>query len=311
MKDLLSIDSFEGLVGASPEMRQIFEDARKIAETRSPILIIGEVGTGKRSLARAIHKVSGDEENQFKILAFYREEKNATPLDFKAGMKLFEKGKAGTLYVEEIATLSLAEQFGLEEFLKSSVPAHKGSNARLIAATSGDLQGMIKDGKFRGGLYFLFFVMKLPPLRERSDDIPPLLELFRKRYSEIHGKKLLDLHPQAIVESLRYPWPGNVAELENSVKRAIIVTEKGRIMPTGLGLQYDGESNEILNFKKAREKFEKGFLEKAIARNKGNITHAAKEIGISRPTIYELMNKYDIPTWPLLWNSHKNDNTGS
>lgn len=296
MKDLLSIDSFEGLVGATPEMRKVFEDARKIAETRFPILIIGEVGTGKLSLARAIHKVSGDDETQFKILADYGEEKNASPVDIKAGMKLFEKGKAGTLYIEEIATLSLAEQFELEEFLKSSAPADKQSNAILIAATSRNLKGMIKEGKFRGGLYFLFFEMKLPPLRERSDDIPPLLELFRKRYSEIHRKKPLDLHPQAVVEIMRHSWPGNVAELENRVKRAIIVTEKGRIMPTGLGLQYDEESNEILNFKKAREKFEKEFLEKAIARNKGNITQVAKEIGISRPTIYELIQKYDIQT---------------
>lgn len=296
MKDLLSIDFFEGLVGATPEIRKVFEEARKIAETRVPVLIIGEFGTGRRSLARAIHKVSGGEDNQFVILADYGEEKKARPVDIKAGIKLFKKGKAGSLYVEEIANLSLAEQLELEEFLKSSAAAKKESNPRLIAATSRDLTGMIKEGKFRANLYFSFFVMKLRPLRERSDDIPPLAELFRKRYSEIYRNTPLDLHPKAVIAIMRHSWPGNVAELENRFKRAVIVTEKGTIMPTDLGLQYDGEPNEILIFKKARKKFEKEFLEKAIARNKGNITQAAKETGISRPVIYDMIKKYDIRT---------------
>lgn len=296
MKDLFSIDSFAGLIGSTSKMRKVFEDTRKIAETRVPVLIIGEFGTGRQSLARAIHKLSGGEESQFIILADYGEEKKTRPVDIKAGMKLLEKGTAGTLYVEEIANLSPAEQFDLEEFLRSPRPANKGSTARMIAATRRDLKGMIQEGKFRDDLYFLFFVIELPPLRERIDDIPPLVELFLKKYSEIHRKKVLELHTNAAVAIMRHSWSGNVAELENRVKRAVIIAEKGKIMPDDLGLEYDDEPKEILSFKMAREKFEKEFLEKAIARNKGNITRAAKEIGISRPTIYEMIQKYDIHT---------------
>jgi DNA-binding NtrC family response regulator len=126
MEEFLSVNSFEGLVGATPEMRKVFEDSRKIAETRVPVLIIGEFGTGKRSIAMSIHKLSGGEEKHFMVLADYGEEKKTSPVDIKAGMKLLEKEDAGTLYVEEIANLSLGEQFELEEYLKSSGPANKG-----------------------------------------------------------------------------------------------------------------------------------------------------------------------------------------
>jgi two-component system, NtrC family, response regulator len=294
MEESLSVNSFEGLIGATPEMRKVFEDSRKIAETRVPVLVSGEFGTGRRALARAIHKRSGGEEKHFMVMADYGNEKTS-PVDIKAGLKILEKGSAGTFYVEEIATLSLAEQFDLEGIIRSSGSASESSDARVIAATSRDLKGMIREGKFRGDLYFLFFVIKLPLLRERKDDIPALSELFLKKYSETHRKRVLELHPKAVVAIMRHSWPENVAELANRIKRGVLTAERGRIITADLELQ-DEEPDEDLNFKKAKEKFEKEFLIKAIARNKGNITQAAFEIGISRPTIYEMIKKYGIQT---------------
>ena len=169
-------------------------------------------------------------------------------------------------------------------------------DARVLAATNKDLNQALKEGKFREDLYYRLGVVtiSLPPLREREGDILLLATGLLQRYVHENRKKITGFTPQAIHAIETYPWPGNVRELENRIKRAVIMAEGKKVTPMDLELTSPYMKYEGRGLKEAREALEKDLIQKALAKNKGNITKVAEELGVSRPTLYELMEKLGI-----------------
>ncbi|MCX6556171.1 MAG: sigma 54-interacting transcriptional regulator, partial [Candidatus Aminicenantes bacterium] len=242
----------------------------------------------------------------------------------------FEMAEEGTLFLDEIGELPLALQVKLLRFLQERVIERVGGreqidvDARVVAATNRDLKEAMKDGSFREDLYFRLGVilMSLPPLRERGGDIILLAKAFLARYADENRKKINGFNDQAIAAIAQYEWPGNVRELENRIKRAVIMAEGAKITPADLDMaeaapaaegvkiipahldmadaapavvHAPGSKYENMGLKEARESLEKELLAKALSGNKGNLTRAAAELGVSRPTLYDLMEKFGIP----------------
>jgi len=288
------MQSIEGMIYASSSMKKILEISKKLAKTPVPILIIGESGTGRKSLACAIHEFSPNKERQFFSFTYLGHGEKDHSENMKPRIAGFIKANIGTLYIEEIASLPLLDQLALDNYLKIQESKPSSPNTRVIAATRKDLAGLIKEDKFRSDLYFKFFALNLPPLREREDDILPLAEFFINKYSKNFKKEISGLDSKSELLIKRHSWPGNILELENSIRKAVLLAEKSKIVPEDLGLS-DQEDNEgYFELTKAREKFEKEILERALRRNAGNLTKTANQLGISRPTLYEMIEKYRI-----------------
>jgi len=210
--------------------------------------------------------------------------------------------RGGTLFLDEIGELSLTLQVKLLRFLEEQKIERVGGreaivvDARVLAATNKDLNEALKEGKFREDLYYRLGVvtLSLPPLREREGDILLLATALLHRYAHENRKKITGFTPQAIDAIKTYTWPGNVRELENRIKRAVIMAEGQKVTPVDLELTSPPTKYEKQSLKKAREELERDLIHKALTRNKGNVTKVAEELGISRPTLYELMEKLGI-----------------
>jgi two-component system NtrC family response regulator len=205
--------------------------------------------------------------------------------------------------LDEIGELPLPLQVKLLRFLQEHVIERVGGrveipvDARIIAATHVDLKKAMSEGRFREDLYYRLGVvtLSLPPLRERTTDLSLLAETFLQQYAAEYRKKVKGFHPRVQQALLSYAWPGNVRELENRIKRAVIMSEGVRITPEDL--EFKGEemvAANPLSLKDAREKVEKEFVQKAMLRHQGNLSRVAAELGVSRPTLYDLMEKFDL-----------------
>ncbi|HQK99598.1 MAG TPA: PEP-CTERM-box response regulator transcription factor [Smithellaceae bacterium] len=317
-KDLLqklSVDHFEGMIGISSKMQEVFSGIRKVATTDEPVLITGESGTGKELVARAIHAVSlrrdarfipincgAIPENLIESELFGHEKGAFTGAHIQRKGK-FEMAHGGTLFLDEVGELPPALQVKLLRFLQDGVVERIGGrepisvDARVLAATNRDLKEAMRAGGFREDLYFRLGVISiaLPPLRDRKEDILLLSKVFLERYTKANKKKIKGFTQQALDAIEEYPWPGNVRELENRIKRAVIMSEQKKISPEDMEITPSGTPRERLGLKEARDLVEKELVVKAIARNEGNLTRAAGELGVSRPTLYDLMQKFGIP----------------
>ena len=321
-------DMFEGMLGGSDVMQEVFKTITKVAKSAVPVLILGESGTGKEMVANAIHRRSA-----FKAKPFVAINCNAIPenlieselFGYEKGsftgansqrLGLIETAAGGTLFLDEIGDLPPPVQVKLLRFLQEKRIQRVGGRqeieieARVIAATHVDLAKALETGRFREDLYFRLAVVacKLPPLRERGDDILLLAKDFLKRFAKQNGRHGLEFGPQAIQTILRHPWSGNVRELQNRVQRAVVMADGRKITESDLELDEFAHANPDPSaetdrsngiaagsgLKQAREKLEREMVATAIGRHGGNISAAAKELGISRPTIYELMNKLSI-----------------
>ncbi len=215
---------------------------------------------------------------------------------------LVETAAGGTLFLDEIGELPPSIQVKLLRFLQEQRFQRVGgrqeilSDARVIAATNADLKESITQGKFREDLYFRLavVVIQLPPLRERADDAGLLAREFLQKYSAQNGKKNLTFAPEALRALNCHPWPGNVRELQNRVKRAVIMADGKRITERDLELAPANETLPSSTLKEAREAVEREMIQQALKRHLGRISSAATELGISRPTLYELMDKLGI-----------------
>jgi two-component system NtrC family response regulator len=314
LKQQLREESFEGMLGASPQMQEVFASIRKVATTEVPVLIVGESGTGKELVAKAIHMNSSRRGFPFVVIncsaipetllesELFGHEKGAFTGAHIQRKGRFEMAQGGTLFLDEIAELSLPLQVKLLRFLQEQRIERVGGreaivvDSRVLAATNKDLSQAIKEGKFREDLYYRLGVVTvpLPPLREREGDILLLATVLLQKYANESGKKITGFTPQAIQTIKTYSWPGNIRELENRVKRAVIMTEGQKVTPVDLELDFPYSKYESKGLKEAREALEKDMIQNALAKNKGNITKAAEELGISRPTLYELMEKLGI-----------------
>lgn len=311
----LGTDHFEEMIGISQRMQDVFSDIRKVSVTDEPVLITGESGTGKELVARALHRLSLRQSQKFIPIncgaipenliesELFGHEKGAFTGAHIQRKGKFEMAHGGTLFLDEIGELPLSLQVKLLRFLQDGVVERVGGreaisvDARIIAATNRDLKEAMKTGGFREDLYFRLGVISisLPPLRERNEDVLLLARVFLERYTQANKKKIKGFTQQALDAIEQYNWPGNVRELENRIKRAVIMTDEKKITPEDLEIGHAGLPRERLGLREARDLLEKEMVVKSIARNEGNLTKASTELGVSRPTLYALMEKFGIP----------------
>ena len=317
LRHRLSGDTFEDMIGTSQKMQDVFSTIRKVATTDAPVLITGESGTGKELVARAIHRLSIREskpfipincsaipENLIESELFGHEKGTFTGAHAQRKGR-FEMAEGGTLFLDEVGDLPLSLQVKLLRFLQEKNIERVGGreqievDTRVLAATNRDLEEAMKNSTFREDLYYRLNVVKisLPALRERNADVVLLAKTFLDRYTGEIRKKIKGFSSQAIESIERYPWPGNVRELENRIKRAVIMSEGKKITLEDLEMESTAGRKECMVLKDAREMLEKELILKAIARNENNLTKAASDLGVSRPTLYDLMEKLGIPKY--------------
>jgi two-component system, NtrC family, response regulator len=305
---------FEDMLGTSPQMQGVFSFIRKVATTTAPVLLLGESGTGKEMAALAIHRrgprkdgpfipinCNAIPENLLESELFGHEKGSFTGATMQR-VGLVETAKGGTLFLDEIGELPPSIQVKLLRYLQEQRFQRVGgrqeltSDARIIAATNVDLKAGINQGSFREDLYFRLavLVISLPPLRERGVDAVLLAEEFLQKYAAQNGKANIAFVPEALRAINRHPWPGNVRELQNRIKRAVIMADSRRISEKDLELSTGIGFSSSTTLKEARENVEREMVQRALKRNLGRISSAAAELGISRPTLYELMERLGI-----------------
>ncbi len=306
-------DGFLGMVGRSKKMKDIFRFTERVAASDISVLICGESGTGKEVVARAIHFQSQRKNNPFVVVncgaipenllesELFGYEKGAFTGAHAQKLGKFELAHSGTLFLDEVGELARPLQVKLLRFLQDRKIERVGGtrsidlDVRIIAATNRDLKKDMENHLFREDLYYRLKVVPLdmPPLRERKEDIIPLAKHFLRQLCKDHRKPPITLSPEAEGGLLAYAWPGNVRELENLISRAVVLSPRSVLKPTDLGFALDQTPTDV-NLKFAKRAIEMDFVKKALRRHGGVISRAARELGISRMNLYELMERYDI-----------------
>ncbi|MCD6277727.1 sigma-54-dependent Fis family transcriptional regulator [candidate division WOR-3 bacterium] len=303
--------SFSGIIGRSKKMKEIFEIIKLVASTDVTVLIEGESGTGKELVAKAIHVNSPRKDKNFvpvncsalpetlleSELFGYKKGAFTGAATSKPG--LFEEADGGTLFLDEIGSTSPAFQSKLLRVLEDGMFYHLGStkpvkvDVRIIAATNVSLEEAVQKNLFREDLFYRLNVVKLrlPPLRERRNDIPLLVNHFLKYYANKHNKNIKGVSDKALALLVNYHWPGNVRELENVIERAVILTTTDTIdehlLPDKMyRADITLSETEIMNYKKAKEIFERNYLTNLLRHTKGNVSLAARIAGQRRQNLY-------------------------
>jgi two-component system NtrC family response regulator len=294
-------------------MEAVFGAMRKVAGTDAPVLIVGESGTGKELVARAIHRMGARAKRPFVPIncgaipenllesELFGHEKGAFTGAHVQRKGRIEMAHGGTLFLDEIGELSLPLQVKLLRFLQERRLERVGGrqeivvDARVVSATNAELKQAMREGRFREDLYYRIgvVVIALPPLRERGSDPSLLAAAFLQRHAAEGRRRLSGFTREALAAIQAHAWPGNVRELENRVKRAVVMAEGGRVTPSDLELESvsaaDGRA-----LRTARADLERETIRRALAKNQGNVSRTAAELGVSRPTLYDLMDKLGI-----------------
>lgn len=304
----------EGIVAASPAMLEVCQTVEKVAPVDVTTLILGESGTGKELIARSLHSLSQRADKRFMAIncaaipdallesELFGYEKGAFTGAAKRTLGKIECADGGTLMLDEIGDLPFSLQAKLLRFLQERVVERLGGreeiavDVRVICATHQGLAKLIEEGKFREDLYYRVseISIDIPPVRERDGDAILLAKTFLKDYNEKHNKKLKGFSADALAAIDAYNWPGNVRELENKVKRAVIMSESNRITPEELGFDVANDELVALNLREIRDRAEQQAIQRALARTSENVSKAAELLGVTRPTLYSLMNKYGL-----------------
>jgi two-component system NtrC family response regulator len=308
-----AMNEFHGIIGSSKGMQDIFRFIERVALSDISVLICGESGTGKELVAHAIHEQSPRKTNPFVVVncgaipenllesELFGHEKGAFTGAYTQKKGKFELAHTGTLFLDEIGELVPALQVKLLRFLQDRKIERVGSNqaveldVRIIAATNRDLKQDIENRLFREDLYYRLKVvpLEIPALRQRKDDIVSLAQYFLRKYCRENHKPLISLSPEAEAALLLHPWPGNIRELENVINRAVVLSSYPVLKPGDLGLQLERGPSDV-NLKFAKTAMEIDYIKRALSRNKGVVSRAAKDLGISRVNLYELIDKYKI-----------------
>ncbi|MEX2647808.1 MAG: PEP-CTERM-box response regulator transcription factor [Alphaproteobacteria bacterium] len=314
-RSLQRLDSstpLDGFITGSPEVIRICKTIEKVAPADVSVLLLGESGTGKEVLARALHALSHRAKYRFLAIncaaipenllesELFGYERGAFTGAVKQTKGKIEESDGGTLFLDEIGDVPLTLQVKLLRFLQERVVERVGGrqeipvDIRLVCATHQNLEELIAEGRFREDLYYRVseLVIRIPPLRERDGDAALLAHSFLARYARTLGKGIKGFTPDALASIASYPWPGNVRELENKIKRAIIMAETPRITAANLDLPSDAGLAPPISLKRARRDAEIREVNRALAQCNGNVSAAAKLLGISRPTLYDLMRQH-------------------
>jgi DNA-binding NtrC family response regulator len=319
-------DALDVVRTKSPAMTEVFKKIQSVSPTKTTILMSGETGTGKTVLAKLIHQHSNRQNAQFISVhcgaipdtlvesELFGHEKGAFTGAVRKKMGKFELADGGTIFLDEIGTLTPPAQIKLLQVLQDGTFSRVGSeeaaqsNARVIAATNDDLKLLCEQGVYRKDLYYRLnvFPIDIPPLRERTEDIPDLIERFLDQLNREFQKRIVEVHPEVLKALSGYEWPGNVRELENLVERAYILENSTMLTPESFPLELFDEQQttallpmdtqlSLANARKqALEDFERQYLKALLARNKGKINTSAKEAAISTRQLHKLMRKYDL-----------------
>ena len=304
---------FEEMTGESPPMQRVFSVIRKVATTDASVLLMGESGTGKELVAKAIHRSSNRSQGPLITIncgaipetlleseLFGHEKGSFTSADAQRKGKI-EYADGGTLFLDEVGELSAGLQVKLLRFLQEHRIERVGGretipvNVRVIAATNRDLGQEIAEKRFREDLYYRLGVVSLvlPPLRERGEDAVLLAKVFLQTFSLQYQKDIAGFSSEALVAVKSYSWPGNVRELENRVKRAVIMGEGRLLTMSDLELPLT-EASMSKSLREVRDQLEKEQVQKALMKHGWNISKAATELEISRPTLHVLIKKYQM-----------------
>lgn len=312
---LESSNGFMGIIGASHSLDEVFQTIREVSNINIPVVITGESGTGKEMVARAIHKLSSRSSQPFvpvncgalpegtlesELFGHVRGAFTGAIRDKKGR---FELAEGGTIFLDEIGEVSQAMQIKLLRVLeeKSFMPVggekQVSSDVRILSATNRNLKVMVEQGKFREDLYYRLAVVpiSLPPLRNRTEDIPVLVNHFMKKYSIETGKQILRLSPAAMTALLNYPWPGNVRELSNTIQYTLIKCHSDMLDLEHLPLEI--QDSIVLESSRSvgrPTKLEINKVINALKRTDGNKAKTARLLGVSRPTLYSFLEKHKL-----------------
>lgn len=304
----------EGIIASSPEMLKVCRTIEKIAPTDATALLLGESGTGKEVFSRALHNLSPRKDKPFIAIncaaipenllesELFGYEKGAFTGAAKQTKGKIECANEGTLFLDEIGDLPLPLQAKLLRFIQERVIERLGGrqeipvDVRIICATHQALQDMIASNEFREDLFYRIseISIKIPSLRERTGDTLLLATTFLKKYAKQQGAKISGFTKEAIASIEQHPWPGNVRELDNKIKRAVIMAEGKYIGPEDLDMDIGSDDALPVNLRQVREHAEKTAIIRALNHASGNIAKAAALLGISRPTLYDIMAKQNI-----------------
>ncbi|NCP11991.1 MAG: PEP-CTERM-box response regulator transcription factor [Sphingomonadales bacterium] len=302
------------LITGAPEMLKVMRTVERVAATDASVMLLGASGTGKELLARGLHDASARKDGAFVAIncaaipenllesELFGHEKGAFTGAVKTVEGKIEMADGGTLFLDEVGDIPLALQVKLLRFLQERVIERVGGrrgiavDTRIVCATHRDLDTMIAEAAFREDLYYRLaeIVVKIPSLAERPGDAVLLAKTFTRRIAQEMGSKVRGLAPGAMAAIDSWPWPGNVRELENRIKRAVIMADGKYVSAEDLDMDDDDEAGAVINLKAAREASDRAMIRRAIARCDGNISASAKLLGISRPTLYDLIKQYGM-----------------
>jgi two-component system NtrC family response regulator len=308
-------DSMAGVLTRDAEMQKVCRTIERVASTDATVLLLGESGTGKEVLARALHGLSPRRNQKFVAIncaaipenllesELFGYEKGAFTGAVRQTVGKIETAHKGTLFLDEIGDLPAALQAKLLRFLQERVIERVGGrgeipvDVRIVCATHQNLKGLIPTGRFREDLYYRLaeIVVTIPPLRSRPGDASLLAHAFVRRFAAEQRRGSISLRPDAVTAIEAHNWPGNVRELENCVKRAVIMADGSTIGPDDLGLARPASSNEeIVTLRQVRETAERDAVVRVLGRVNGNVSKAAELLGVSRPTLYDIMERFGL-----------------
>jgi len=304
----------QGIITRDPGMIKMCRSVEKVAPSDATVLLLGESGAGKELLARALHRLSPRSAKRFVAIncaaipenllesELFGYEKGAFTGANKQTRGKIEFAHGGTFFLDEVGDLSLALQAKILRFLQERVVEHIGGreeipvDVRIVCATHQNLKKLIEEGRFREDLYYRLseIVIAIPPLRDRHGDAALLAHAFMHKFSREEGRSIRGFKQDALHAIEAYPWPGNVREMENYIKRAVIMTDGSQIGAEDLGLSAPAGEPEPVNLREVRDEAERKAIIKALSRVDGNILAAAELLGVSRPTLYDLVDRHGL-----------------
>jgi DNA-binding NtrC family response regulator len=307
---VINLENVEDLIGNSKAMIEVLEEVKRVAQSNSPVIITGESGTGKELIARAIH--SNSQRKFFPLVTvhcgalteslleseLFGHEKGAFTGATYNRKGRFEMADGGSIFLDEIGTISAKMQIELLRVLETKTFVRVGGNKeitsdfRIICATNKDLSEMVREGKFREDLFYRLNVVniRIPPLRERIEDIPMLANHFIEKYCTSMSRNMISIHPAALKRLEMYDYPGNVRELENMIERAIVVGNEKEIRVRDLPFQSENTSHSI----EGLSDLEKKHIAQILNKYDWNISRSAKALKVDRVTLYNKIKKYDL-----------------
>ncbi|MCC7487788.1 MAG: PEP-CTERM-box response regulator transcription factor [Burkholderiales bacterium] len=304
----------QGIITRDPSMLKVCRSVEKVAAADATVLLIGESGTGKELLARAVHQLSPRAAKRFVAIncaaipenllesELFGYEKGAFTGANKQTRGKIEYADGGTFFLDEVGDLSPPLQAKLLRFIQERVLERVGGreeipvDVRIVCATHRNLKKLIEEGLFREDLYYRLseIVVDIPPLRERSGDPTLIAHAFMRRFAQQQGRQPMGFNQDALDAIESYRWPGNVREMENCVKRAVIMAEGSQIGAADLGIAAPDGAPEPVNLREVRDEAERKAIARVLARVEGNVADAAQLLGVSRPTLYQLISRHGL-----------------